>query len=426
MSGALQINGAQSDKPTKFSAIYVGRQFSGIWTNRSPLRDAATNRIQEKYYGPNGDAMIAGSNVEISNKLTTVRRPGNPQFTGTSFTGVSGFGEFRINKALSDVFGTTLEQIDLMTDTATQVFENGVAIFNKSAGAGQTFFEQVGNELFFSDGVDNKKKLQSLFTRTAASNSTVINTNVYPFMDTFLVDPNGNIQQMIGTWISTITSNVLTLTVSDLGANQALGTQFMLWGFTNAATTFLNGATITLNAAYTSGGTTLTANFTHANMSQADTGYVQIEKDTNPTTGSVVPTWGTVVPSASNDFMGSVTLDGTVIWVNRGGIIENWGIAAPTQALTYTVSGAATGWAKNTYYSPVGIYIDNVHGNLWQITTAGTTGATQPVWPVATPSTKIDILSVTVDGSNKVTFTTEKRFLQATLLPCSLLMWQLF
>src|ERR1039458_2102535 len=197
MSGALQVNGAQSDKPTKFAAIYTGRQFTGIWTNRSPLRDAASSRIEEKFYGPRGDAMIAGSNVEISNKLTMIRRFGNPQFSGASVTGVGGFGEFRINKALSDVFGTTLESIDLMTDTATQVLENGTAIFTKSAGAGRTFFEQVGNELFFSDGVDNKKKLQSLFTRTTGSNNTLININVYPYMTTFLVDPNGNIQQMI-------------------------------------------------------------------------------------------------------------------------------------------------------------------------------------------------------------------------------------
>lgn len=430
MPGALAANGGQSEKqPVKFTPIYTGRIFTGIWTNRSPLRDAASTRTEEKYYGPRGDAMIAGSNVEVSNRLTLIRRPGNPIYDNiNTYNSVLSFDEFRISKGLSDVWGTTVEQIDTMVDTVADLYADtssfsSQAVFVKSAGAGQSYMKQVGNQLYFGNGIDNKKWSQSLFVRNSGNNSTAINTDSYPFMDTFLIDSNGNIQQMIGTKISTVSnasivSNVLTLTVSDLGANQPLGTQFMLWGFTNSNTLFLNGATITLSVAYTSGGTTLTANFIHPNVTQADTGYVQIESGGSPVTGVSVPTWGTAVPSSSNDFQGSITIDGNVIWVNRGLPTQNWGLAAPTQTPTFTASGSSVGWAKDTYYSPASIFSSttgspNTAGYLWQITKAGVTGSTQPAWPASpTPSTKIDITNVSI-SANVVTFTTSTQSLSA-------------
>lgn len=423
MSNVLATSGAQPDKPTKFAPMYTGRFFTGIWTSRSPLRDAASSRNEEKYYGPRGDAMIAGANVEITNRLTMGRRAGNPIYDNVNtYSNVLAYDEFRINKGLSDVFGTTLEQIDVMTDQTDQLYaSNGTArqsVFTKTSGAGQSHMKQVANQLYFGNGIDNKKWNQSLIVRNSGNNSTAINTDSYPFFDTFLIDNNNNIQQMIGVKISTIsaaaiTSNVLSLTVASLGANQAVGTQFMLWGFTNAATKFLNGATIALNAAYTSGGTTLTAVFTHADMSQADTGYVQIEAGGSPVTGVSVPTWGTTVPAAANNFNGSITIDGTVIWINRGSPTQNWGLKAPTDPLVVSATGASTGWAQHTYYSPAGIYVDNVNANLWQITTAGLTGGTQPVWPGSpTPSTKIDVTNVAIT-SNVVTFITETQGLAA-------------
>jgi hypothetical protein len=427
MAGALQVNGAPSEKqPVKFTPIYTGRIFTGIWTNRSPLRDAASTRTEEKYYGPRGDAMIAGANVEVSNRLTLIRRPGNPIYdTANTYADITSFDEFRISKGLSDAFGTTLEEIELMVDTSTALYAEDSSlsqelVFTKTTGAGQSFMKQVGNQLYFGNGIDNKKWSQSLFMRTSLNNSTAINTDSYPFMDTFLIDNNDNVQQMIGTKISTVSNvvisgNILTLTVSNLGADQPLGTQFMLWGFSNAATTFLNGATITLNADYTSGGTTLTAAFTHADVSQADTAYVQIMSGGSPVTGGSVPTWGTTVPAAANKFQGSITLDGNVLWVNRGSATQNWGLKAPTDPLTFTASGSSVGWAKHTYYSPASIYSDPVKtaGYLWQVSTAGVTGSTEPAWPATpTPSTKIDIKNVSI-AANVVSFTTEAQALAA-------------
>jgi hypothetical protein len=440
MPNPLQIAGAQSDKNTRFAAIYTGRFFSGLWTNRSPLRDAASSRTEEKYYGPRGDAMIAGSNVEITNKQTVSRRPGNPiysQFNSavgptTPWNNILSFDEFRLNKGLSDVFGTVTEQIDVMVDTSTALYAlNGSSsqlVFTKTAGAGQDYMKQVGNELYFGNGINDKKWLQSLFVRTSASNSATLQLNSYPFMDTFLIDPNGNIQQIIGAIVQSgaassvnnitvtnvvIANNVATFTTSASPfVDQPIGTQFMFWGFTNPNTKFLNGFTVTLTSDWSTISTSFTANIIHPNVSQADTAFIQIESGGTDSVhntlvlGSSVPTWGTTVPSSSNNFYGSLTIDGQAIWINRGNPVENWGLAAPTQPLTVTASGTSQGWMPKTYYSPASIYIDNNAGFLWQVTTAGTTGAVQPSWPGSpTPSAKTDILSVSLT-SNVVTFKT--------------------
>lgn len=433
MANAFATSGAPPDKQVKFSPLYTGRFFSGIWTNRSPLRDAASTRLEEKFYGARGDAAIAGSNIEVSNRSTLIRRPGNPIYDNVNtYSNVLAFDEFRVNKGLNDAFGSVTEQIYVMVDTASTLYAlNGTtrqSVFSKS-NTGQSFMKQVGNSLYFGDGADDKKWLQSLFSRSSSNNNTTIPTNSYPFMSTFLIDGNNNIQQMVGIWVADITnvslnsSNVLTLTISAMNTVGTLpvGTQFVLWNL--AMATWLNGTTLTLTTAYASGATTLVGTWTgsHAAYSGTDTGYVQAGSGfvstgttlATPKTGGSVPTWGTTVPSAANNFMGSVTLDGNVLWINRGTPTKNWGLAAPTKALTPTVAGAEVAWAKSTYYSPASVYVDNVSGALWQVRVAGTSGTTQPVWPGSpTPAIRFGITNVSI-SAGVATFTTGTQSLVA-------------
>ena len=447
MANALQINGAQSEKPVKATPLYVGRSTTGLWTNRSPLRDAATGRISEKYYGPSGDAMIAGSNVEVTNRLTLSRRPGYPQYDEVNtYTDILSFDEFRYSKSLSDIWGTAIEQIDVMVDTKTELYANNSGIstpvWAKSLGAGQDFMQEVGTELYFGNGIDQKKWLQSLFVRNTSNNSSVINTAAYPFIDTYLIDPNKNIQQLIGVQIAQITAascagDILTITLSaplgtgynatPAGGDQAVGTFFTIWGCTGAADV-LNGNTLALTQQYT-GGTTMVFSFISPNFSVSGmTAILQVANGVTSgaadalgdvvitsivTTGGSVPAWGTTVPSASNNFQGSITVDGNAVWTNRGVTVENWGIQAPTTAPSFTATGSAIGWAANTYYSLGSIYQDNVSGYLWQISTPGIVGATQPAWPATpTPQKKFDIVSVYI-LSNVAHFVTSTQSLAA-------------
>ncbi|HKM80694.1 MAG TPA: hypothetical protein VJY15_06995, partial [Candidatus Acidoferrum sp.] len=162
----------------------------------------------------------------------------------------------------------------------------------------------------------------------------------------------------------------------------------------------------------------LVADIEHNDYTAAESGQsFIIQAGTTPyiaKTGGGVPTWGTTLPSASNLFMGSLTEDGNTVWINRGvnygdgeqPSVMNWGIKAPTIAPSYEATGSAISWQKGTYYSPASVYIDPTHGNLWQITTAGVTGATQPSWPSGpTHQQKVVILSAYADGTN-IYFTT--------------------
>lgn len=196
MPNLLGLAGAQPQKQVRFAPIYNGRWSSGIWTNRSPLRDAATTRIVEKYYGAAGDALIAGFNVEITNKLTLARRPGNSVFDSNSWDDVDRFYDFRL-------FNQTDEEIDIMIDQADALYSlfNSVktSVFTKSANAGQSYMQSVGNTLFFGNGVDQKKWLQSLVQWQANFDWAA---NSYPAFTTFLIDPNGNIQQLTTVGVS--------------------------------------------------------------------------------------------------------------------------------------------------------------------------------------------------------------------------------
>ena len=107
MPNQIGLAGGQPQKQTRFAPIYTGRWSSGLWTNRSPLRDANTSRQQERYSGPNGDALIDGLNTEITNRLTLARRPGNPVYDANSYNAVDSFYSFR-------EFSPTTEQIQVM------------------------------------------------------------------------------------------------------------------------------------------------------------------------------------------------------------------------------------------------------------------------------------------------------------------------
>ena len=358
------------------SKIWTSRFFSGIWTNRSPLRDATTSRIVEKFYGAAGDAIIAGNNVECSNKLTLVRRPGLSVYDANSYTDPDRFYEFRLFNALE-------EEIYIMVDEANTLsyIYDGIktVIFNKSAGSGETYMQSVGNTLYFADGVDNKKWLQSLVVWSAGMQWGEAST---PFFTTYLLDPNGNIQQLTGTSFpitkTQVTGDVLTVTSSATLTN-ILAVDDIVTFPSGMAAALLDGTSATVLTVTTN---TFTATLVTPNYGPTteSTSVVEVGGGT-PISGGTVPTWSTVVPSASNDFQGGITIDGSVQWTNRGLPIENWGIKPPVIPLT-PVTGQAieSTWAANTNYSLGGVIIDS-NGNLQQVITAGLSSGSTPAWP---------------------------------------------
>jgi hypothetical protein len=373
MANQLSLAGAQETKPVHFAPIFTNRFFQGIWTQRNPLRDAGSTRIEEKFYGTRGDAMIAGANVEISNRLTPVRRPGSSVYNSQTFTDVNYFYEFRL-------FDTNTEEIKVMVDTASTLYDGTgpdtkTLVWTKSAGAGQTYMQYVANTLFFGNGVDQKKWLQTLLTWTPNTQYDIND------LQTFVIDPNGNVEQLIGTSITKIInvevqSNVLTL---EVGTTDGLtvGDTYVLWGLTTA--TFLNGYSITPTEL--TAGDLVIAPFTHPDYTTTnDTGAVMQQVGGTPESGATEPTWNTDSTQPNN-----TTIDGTAIWANRGSTIENWGIVGPTSTAGGTVTVnrgvGVIGWQAHTFYSNTQVSVDTQFSgqtNIWQVSTKGTSGTSNP------------------------------------------------
>jgi hypothetical protein len=397
MPGAFPLAGASpNNKPPRYAALYTSRSYSGIVSNRSPLRSAGS-AYEERYLGTRSDALIDGSNCEITPKLTLARRPGNSVYNSNTFTDVDFFYSFI-------QFGPNTEQIQVIVDQSDGIY-NGTTnqdtlIFSKSAGSGQTYFQSVGNNLFFGDGIDQQKYVTTLFARTASTNplpnignSVILNSATTPFLTTYVMNTNNQIEQLLAHLITTVsevtyTAPTLTLTVSSV-AGIVPGTNYALWNMTTAL--WLNGMTINV---VTATGTTVTATLVNAEHAAygplSDTGDFCTAIGGAPLlTSTSVPSFLATPPSSGNNFQGSITVDGTILWVNRGGPIENWGIVAGTTSPTVVVGTSGAAWKADTYYSLLGVVIDT-NGNLQQVTTAGLSGTSTPTWATVDGNTTDD------------------------------------
>ena len=97
MANELSKKGAQPSRQTRYGVLWTNRMSTGVWTQRSPLRDAASTRIEEEFYGARGDALIDGLNCEISSNLTFIRRGGSTVYNNQTFPAINRFYENRTN-----------------------------------------------------------------------------------------------------------------------------------------------------------------------------------------------------------------------------------------------------------------------------------------------------------------------------------------
>lgn len=372
MPSPLTAAGALAE-PSKFAPLYTNRFFTGLWTQRSPLRDAAVPHLYEKYYsGSRFDSIIDGLNRELTSRLTLARRPGHTLYNSQSFPAINRFAEFRI-------FSTAAEIIKIMADCDAAVYDaTGPStkrlIWEKSAGAGSSYFQAVGNVMYFGNGVDERKWVQSAKSWAAAAQFNA---------GDFIVDTNNNIQVAIGARSATIinvavSGNVVTLTTKGRVPFRA-GVRVTLTGLTTA--TWLNNQAVII--------TTITNNqfsfaFTHADVASAsDTGAAAT---LGGVTGNVQPAWPTTA--------GAIMVDNEQQWYCFGSSVMKWGIDKPTTAPTVTNAQRPSiypAWQANTYYSPRLAVVDS-HNNIQILTKSGKTGAAEPTWETG-------LGAVTTDGT---------------------------
>ncbi len=210
--GLLQVHGASPSKPVRWVPIFTARFFLGLWTNRNPLRSPLPTLYAEGWHLGTTDVLIDGQNVEIANRLTIIRRPGNPSFTIAPIGSVpSRFFSFQQSST-----GNISVMLDTATDVEVVTPTTASTIFLKSATAGQTFFQNLGDTLYMGDGVDLIKYIPGnlngtiwnwgiaaptkaptlVITQTAAAGTVWQANSVFSTMG-LIVDNFGNAEQLI-------------------------------------------------------------------------------------------------------------------------------------------------------------------------------------------------------------------------------------
>lgn len=383
MPSPLEQAGAARE-PSEYATLSMDRAITGLWTQRSPLRDADVPYIQAKFYAAGRfDSIIDGLNREMSARLTMRRSPGSSVYNTNTFPAGNSFYAF---KRINNASGT--EVVRVMYDGQDGVIYDATAgqktsIFTKSPGAGKARFLGVGDALYFTDGVENKKWLQP---DTWAA-QTSLTTTEYE-VGTIIIDSNGGLEYLRSTQVGSITnvelaSNTVILGVSGTNFNMIQGQTFTLHNMTAAG--FLNNELLIAVSVTPSGSDFIvTATYAHVPVaSTACTGTASTEDVGTPTTtGATIPAWG------------ATTTDGLSSWENFNDPVFDWGPPAapknPPTLAKFVGSGstASTFWQPLTQYTTAvaGNYILASNGLINVCTLIGRSGATLPkfrdsAWP---------------------------------------------
>ena len=375
MSNALLQAGAiPKGGQSAWAPIFSNEFFSGLYTNRNPLRDPATPFLYQKFYSATRyEAMWDGLNIEISPRLTMIRAPGHSVYNSGTFPAINDFYSYHVKI----INGSPQDTIRVVADTVTGVYDitgpsTNSLIYSKATNAGQCRFLAVGNTLYMGDGINNWQYLSPSFIWQSGYSMP---------SGAFIVDSHGNCQLALGQCTAcseiVISNGVLTATVSST-SGITTGSMVTFYGMTSS---FLNGLSLVVA---TVGTNTFTANCTASNLTESESGYVVIP--------SANGTLGTTQPSFSTGWLG-LTHDGSNLWMQSGPRLRVWGLPAPTYAPTpYNAlnSSLIEDWEASTYYLPSPAIIV-VAGNIYQLTTSGETGSSAPSsWNTGVNSTTSD------------------------------------
>ena len=397
MSNLIQKAGAQPSKQPRYAPIFTNRYATGIWTQRSPLRDAASTRIEEEFYGARGDALIDGLNCEVSTKLTFIRRPGLSVYNSQTFPAINRFYENRTSTYNASQTSST-ENIQVIVDTASTIYDatgpsTKTSLFTKTSGADATSFQSVGNALYFSDGPDQKKLLTP---------SLVWAPNTVFTQGEYILDSNGFLQVAESAFTLTIT-NILISSISGVfyalitfnrAVPWAVGTPLTFQNMT--AYTGLNTQTLDIQSPTVYGANAdqvavLAATATTPFGPSAETGTASSQNTaTQNQSGATLP--------AFNPILGGTTNDGNIQWRNFGKPLYNWGLATPTAAPTISQNPDYRSWTPNTALDQYFTILDS-NNNIQFVSVPGTTGSSTPAWNGQVPSVTFNTVSGTTVGT---------------------------
>lgn len=383
-------------EPSEYATLSMDRAITGMWTQRSPFRDADVPYVQAKFYAAGRfDSLIDGLNREMTARLTMRRSPGSSVYNSNTFPPCNSFYSFqRINSVTGEVVRVMYDGKDGVIYDATA---NGkVTVFTKSAGAGKARFQGVGPTLYLTDGVENKKWLQP-DTWVA---QTSLDTTEY-IVGTSVIDSNGVLQYLRKTQVGSVTNvelaaNTVILQFSGTNFNMIQGMTFKLANMTAAA--FLNAQLLIATTVTPSGANFIvTAVYPHVPVaSTAATGTASTEDVSTPaTTGGSMPVWNT-------GYLATTT-DGLSTWACFEGPVFDWGPPkAPKIPPTLTKS-ISSGSTVSTFWQALSSFTSGnlvlaSNGLINGALSTGRSGATLPVfrdsaWPASGQAVKDGAIS---------------------------------
>jgi hypothetical protein len=378
MPGPIEASGAVKN-PSKYGALTMGaRQFTGLWTQRSPYRDAAVQYLVSKFYsGSRFDSILDGINREISPDLTDKRSPGSIVFNAETFPGINSFYPWKTLR-------NNVEAIRVLADGSDGTLYDATpgqksTLFTKSAGAAANRILGLPNaQLYIGNGVDQKKWLfpGPWQASKIVTPGTLINEGAEP--GTLFMALGGVTVPIVATAVSGAGASwqhLVYVNPAQVPINFAnlVGVKITFSGLTTD--TSLNGQTLPVQKVLSSTLGILQVTFTAGNV-QAYTPDTGSATTGNGTTGATVP--------AFNDAQLSVTADSGQQWKCYGSAVENTGLTAPLVPPTLTpVTGRF--WQPNTAFPQYTSLLDS-NGNIEVVaSTAGTnrSGPVYPQWTVA-------------------------------------------
>ena len=390
MPGPIAAAGAVAN-PTKYAALSMGaRQMTGLWTQRSPYRDAAVPYLAAKFYsGSRFDSLLDGLNREISVDLTDKRSPGSIVFNELNFPPAESFYPWKTLR-------NNVEAIRVLEDGADGTLYDATpgqksSIFTKSAGAGVNRMLGLPNAQFYlGNGVDQKKWLfpGGWQANKIVTPGTLINQGAEP--GTLFMALGGITVPIVATAVSGSGSSwqhLVYVNPAQVPINFAnlVGVEVTFSGLTTDAV--LNGETLEVANVLSSTLGIFQVNFTSGTAQDytPDTGSATTG---NGTTGGAAPTF--------DDTRLAVTADAGQQWKCYGAAVQNTGLAAPLVPPTLTpVTGRF--WQPNTAFPQFTSLLDS-NGNIEVVaSTTGTmrSGPIYPTWAVAPAAAQLVATNVT-------------------------------
>lgn len=374
-------------EPTDYAALSMDTQFTGLSTQRSPLRDADVPYLERKFYSASRfDSILDGINREITADLTDKRRPGSAVYNSNTFP--AAFSMYS-NKWIQD----GQEIVRVLLDGKDGTIYDATAgqkstLYTKPVSSGQARFLTVGTTLFLTDGEDTAQIFRSS-TEWAATTAFAPGT--------LIVAPTTppTIQMALGGITFTIIASASDGGTITLYCDpQTIPTQFA--NLQAASVTFagltlagvLNGTTHQVTILSTTLGVLTVFVATGAYDEASDTGTGTTG---NGTTGSSAPSFSTT--------QFQITADAGQQWKCYGPTTLKWGVTAPTTSPTLVPINSRW-WQPNTFFFPLYVVLDS-NQNIEVITgsVGGSgiykTGRTYPKWTADNANAR----GQTVDGS---------------------------